>query len=341
MGMNPDTKPFERWLKQNFRGYYQKNNSWKNVTLLLVGFIISTALFAGSCIGLGLMLKANQYAAKITFVTINVISGMGIILFLTFWLRARKNRHKQPQQISHTNELYDKFWELCYEGRIPLTYTKFDETHPIQFEFHTLNDEKIIWKAFQIEGNSTLRKVANASAEIIIALAFEADIPDPLDEINPSHVLCCNLTAYSPKLTNCEGIVMAKRNLKVHLEGKTYDLATPSMTFNKKFKISIALGAEQQMVARIFNPSVVRHFDEMNYISNRADFIAFHDGYVNVKWQDLPKQKDQGRSCINNFSFMNYTYRHEAKAITKKLQEDYEWFFENLAMLQPFGLYQF
>jgi hypothetical protein len=77
--------------------------------------------------------------------------------------------------------------------------------------------------------------------------------------------------------------VIAKRNLKVHLEGKTYDLATPSMTFNKKFKISTALGADQQIAARIFNPSVVRHFDEMNYISNRADFIAFHDGYVNVK----------------------------------------------------------
>jgi hypothetical protein len=38
---------------------------------------------------------------------------------------------------------------------------------------------------------------------------------------------------------------------------------------------------------------------------------------------------------------MNYTHHNEAKAITQKIKADYEWFFANFAMLQPFELYQF
>jgi hypothetical protein len=33
--------------------------------------------------------------------------------------------------------------------------------------------------------------------------------------------------------------------------------------------------------------------------------------------------------------------KNAAKIITQKIKGDYVWFFENLAMLQPFELYQF
>jgi hypothetical protein len=158
---------------------------------------------------------------------------------------------------------------------------------------------------------------------VMIGIAFEEVVENPLDEINMSHVLRSSLKASSPKLTDCEGILLTKRNTKGRINGGAHDLSSPSISFNKKFKITV-LGENQHVAAKIFDPSVIQAFDEMNYISPRADLIEFHNGYVNVKWQDLIRQKDQGRYCINNFSFMNYTHHNEAKAITQKIKADYE-----------------
>jgi len=127
-----------------------------------------------------------------------------------------------------------------------------------------------------------MRTAVNLGAEFIIGLAIGDLIEDPLDDLNTSHVLRCSLKAYSPKLTDCEGILLTKRGGKARIDGGAHDFISPSMSFNKKFKITV-LGTNQHTVAKIFDPSVIQAFDEMTYLSPRADIIEFHNDYVEVK----------------------------------------------------------
>jgi len=89
--------------------------------------------------------------------------------------------------------------------------------------------------------------------------------------------------AYSNKLTNCEGILLTKRfSSSVPKTGNDFNLASASMSFNKKFKIT-TLNADQHPAAKIFNPSVVQYFDEMNYVSSHFDLLEFHDNSITIK----------------------------------------------------------
>jgi len=324
MGVDPDTKDFEAWLTE----YLEAKNSSKGFnrrTLEAVLFWIFIALMIGGIIGCIVIAKQSPAPSYppgqhqessiedlplFLCVATIILSGIFAVVSGSMWNECRKDDYrKQCKKASY--EFYDVFWNYCYKDQVNLTFDGM-KAHSQAFTFHSPNGEKIIWKTY-------------------IAA----------DETSSKPALHAQLNAYSQKLSGCEGVFLTRCDrLDPIILGKTYDLPTPSMSFNKRFKIR-TVRENQHAAGRIFDPSVVKYFDDMTDLSPRANDMAFHDGYVTVEWSDLMDGKAYLTDCINDFSELKMNSKNAAKIITQKIKGDYVWFFENLAMLQPFELYQF
>jgi len=317
MGMNPDTKAFEVWLTK----YLKVKNSTKKFShkiLYAVLFWIIIAGQIGGIIGLIVVVKQtpnNQFwydevGSKICGFII-IFGGILACIVGPLWISKRNEDYrKQYENASH--KFYNAFWNFCYKDKLSLIFEGLNDPNAQELIFHAPNGDKIIWRTYEAPTDTSSK------------LKLHAD-----------------LLAYSQKLKDCEGVVLTRcDHLETKAVRKTYDLATPSMSFNKRFKIS-TLGENQHAAGKIFDPSVVQYFDQMTSLSPRADAITFHDGYAVVEWCDHIGGKAQLTDGLNDFGELKMNSQNAAKIITKKIKGDYEWFFENLAMLQPFELYQF
>jgi len=347
MGMHPDTKAFETWLTGQLkqRAPHERFNLNKQAKIDTIFFWLGVSLTVTGLVYLVVSVKTDIFNPKVNIVVSGIILLIGLILAAVFgvlWHVHSDRKFSRQHGTYNTYQFYNVFWEKCYQDKIPLTFEKLQCENDTTFTFYTPNDEKITWTAWETTDEEALKGAINVATDAAIGISG-LGVGNQL-KIKTAYVLRTELKAYSNQLTNCEGILLTKRfSSSVPKVGNAYDLATPSISFNTKFKIT-TLSENQHAAARIFDPSVVQFFDEMNYVSAHFDLLEFHNDAITIQWRDQVRNHDQRKHCLNNFDWVvlaPWNTKRAAQKITKKIQEDYEWFFENLAMLQPFGLYQF
>jgi len=152
------------------------------------------------------------------------------------------------------------------------------------------------------------------------------------------YVMNYDLIATSKKLNDFQEIHMAKRWLK-HAPKKpgADEFVSASMSFNKKYKVTTT-NPDKLQVTKLFDPSVIQYFDDMETFNPNTNSLSIEDGKVWFSW----KSGDSDHPWhvkLNDFAYLNLDQDNAAQKITQKLTTDFNRFYQNFETLRPFDFY--
>jgi len=152
------------------------------------------------------------------------------------------------------------------------------------------------------------------------------------------YIMQYDLIATSKKLNDFEEIHMAKRWLK-HAPKKPGpdEFVSASMSFNKKYKITTN-NPDKMQVTKLFDPSVIQYFDEMETFNPNTNSLSIKDGRVWFGWRSGDSEHPWNVK-LNDFSYLSLDQETAAQKITQKITTDFNRFYQNFETLRPFDFY--
>jgi len=334
-GMNPNTEDFENWLKQELE---QKGGKQKLlhpviwIIMLIFGLVnmIAGGILLLTFLDIGLHWNENllilflaMFYGGIFFTTLGA-GFPGII----------KINHRR-RQANIPKYIYQQFWKLCYDKKVPLTFEGIDDLNN-NLVFSTPENHQITWNVYQTNKEFKWANMPETNADGS-SINWVDNRPD--DTTHKSHFqLHSELTVETVAFKNEVGIKLIRINAPSKNLNQQNIFLTPSMEFNQKYQIVYPEGSEQR-VARLFKPKLVQTFVELNdYCPHNNECLEFADESIVMKWDSLILPKNQADQCTNNFSEMKLTKKNEVNKLTEKVQKDFTWFFANLSLLEPFEI---
>jgi len=325
-GQPADTKNFEKWLATKLNPpVIQQVQPVKKKPAAVFGWLALGSGILAIIILIIIQVKAiKSMEDSKAFESGAFIAGMvffflfcGLTLtFLIIWIvRLAGNKpvkpRTKPQQIPRN--IYSQYYKLVYPG-CPL---RFNDVRPSNVYPGTkmlsfcVGDEFIEWSV-----NEGLQKNDGTTF-----FSFEY-----------------TLVATSRRLDEFDTVVIGPR-----IEAKSADkpeeneFVSPSISFNQKYKVT-SNNPDRIPVTRIFDPSVIHYFDNLDEWKIRANRIRLGNGKAVITWRS-GFGTTAWNAGIDNFSSLRLNNTHDVQIITQKLISDFNRFFINFDALRPFDLY--